>query len=209
MDPGTRSHRKPEPCRARRRQPGLPDSRQGSEKGFRKKKSRKAGLRIPARKRNFVCPWEGCGYAGVKSNFLTKHLRVHTGEKPFACSYEGCGRSFAQSGSLTRHLRLHTGEKPFVCTHKGCEQAFTQPGALIYHVRAAHSGDKPFVCPHEGCQQAFIQSSALTTHWRAAHAAKKKLCLSSSRLCTVVYTIKRSGKSLAFSPRSNTLFLFS
>ncbi len=113
--------------------------------------------------KKYVCTFEGCAAAFMKSDHFKSHMRTHTGEKPFACTYQGCEAKFARSDYLKSHMRTHTGEKPFACTYEGCDASFTQSSHLMMHMRT-HTGDKPYVCTFEDCNASFAQSGDLKRH---------------------------------------------
>ena len=84
-------------------------------------------------KRPFVCTYENCGKAYVKSTHLKTHLRRHLGDKPFVCTYDGCKWRFSRSDELSRHKRTHTGLRPFKC--KICQKSFVRSDHLSKHAR--------------------------------------------------------------------------
>eukprot|EP00112_Aurelia_sp_Birch-Aquarium-sp1_P016718 Seg3811.2 transcript_id=Seg3811.2/GoldUCD/mRNA.D3Y31 product="Krueppel-like factor 15" protein_id=Seg3811.2/GoldUCD/D3Y31 len=83
--------------------------------------------------RPFVCTYNGCGKAYIKSSHLKTHLRRHAGDKPFICTHDGCKWRFSRSDELTRHKRSHTGLRPFTC--KTCSKSFARSDHLSKHHR--------------------------------------------------------------------------
>lgn len=92
--------------------------------------------------RRYVCSFDGCDKAYLKSSHLKCHERAHTGERPFACDEPGCEWTFGRADELTRHKRKHTGERPYVCSD--CHSAFTRSDHLAAHIQThgRHSHSK-------------------------------------------------------------------
>lgn len=83
--------------------------------------------------RPYICTYDNCGKAYVKSTHLKTHLRRHSGDKPFVCTFEGCKWRFSRSDELSRHKRTHTGLRPFTC--KICFKSFVRSDHLAKHTR--------------------------------------------------------------------------
>lgn len=56
-----------------------------------------------------------------------------SGGRDYHCSMTSCGKSFLRSEHLTRHIRIHTGERPYSCIHKECKRRFSRPDELKRH----------------------------------------------------------------------------